>query len=67
MICKLCGTRYAPFPKEDWDFTPVFFRDFPDKDGRLNGFYPKTDEAIRRREIVFNNDKKGYCGCESNY
>lgn len=57
MICKDCDIRFAPLPKEDWEFVPFY-----DKT-RINGFYPKHKDSEKKRLEVFNSNEVGSCGC----
>lgn len=57
MICNWCHCRYADFPSSDYYFI---------KNG-IYGIYPKTDSSCRRREIIFDNDDIGECGCHLEY
>jgi hypothetical protein len=59
MICRLCNTRYAPFPSMDFEFIPEGYG----YEGRVNGIYPKNKEAALRRTIVFESNDPGCCGC----
>lgn len=66
MICRNCGIRFAPFPKEDFDFVGMqYTKENPDAKGRVNGFYAKNDTAELRRMETWENNEEGNCGCGS--
>lgn len=51
MLCCICGSRFAPFSKDDFEFIPG------------KGFYPKHDMAEYNRGVIFDNDFIGEEAC----
>lgn len=52
MICRVCGERYAPFPKKDWHFI------------KGKGFFPRHSQVERKRQKLWQSDEKGVCSPE---
>ncbi|MGV8152604.1 MAG: hypothetical protein ACP5OG_05975 [Candidatus Nanoarchaeia archaeon] len=48
MICRVCGNRFAPHPKEDFVVTSTLIT-------------PKNPESAKKRWQVYNNDESGVC------
>ena len=67
MICTICKTRFAPFPKEDFDFVgEECTKEKPDYLGRVNGIYARSKKAIIKRSKIYHNNDPGTCsehGC----
>lgn len=57
MICKKCGYRYAPFPKEDFDFIEKHDAIY----GKVVDIVPKNENAEKKRKEVFQSDEYSIC------
>jgi len=64
MICRNCGDKYAPFPKEDFNYVEIH-----NHLGLHVHFEPKNKKAEERRKRVFDSNTKGFCSeeCEQVY
>ncbi|MCK4260808.1 MAG: hypothetical protein KAX49_17660 [Halanaerobiales bacterium] len=51
MICPMCHSRFADFPKEDYIINE-------------EGIITKNDEAHERRMEIFNSDEELFCSSE---
>jgi len=56
MMCQHCKTRWADFPKEDYDFPPD-----PNNPGLILGIISKTKEAGEHRIAKYNSDEQQPC------